>query len=223
MISVVIPTLNAASRLGPCLGALGPAITVGMLREVILSDGGSDDDVAKIADLTGARFVAGPAGRGGQLARGAAAARGEWLLFLHADTVLSPDWPERARVHIEAGAEQAGWYRLAFAAEGVAPRLVAGWANLRSQVFGLPYGDQALLIHRSLYRQVGGHPDIPLMEDVALARALGRRRLAPLGALATTDAARYERDGWLRRGAKNLITLIRYFLGAAPERLAARY
>lgn len=223
MISVIIPTLNAAPRLGPCLGALGPAILDGALTEVILSDGGSDDDVASIADLTGARFLSGRPGRGGQLARGAEAARGEWFLFLHADTVLSPDWPELMRAHMMAGPDKAGWCSLAFAAEGTAPRIVAGWANLRSRLFGLPYGDQALLIHRSLYRQVGGHPDIPLMEDVALARALGRRRLAPLDVVATTDAERYRRDGWVRRGAKNLLTLIRYFLGAAPERLAARY
>ena len=75
MISVVIPTLNAASRLGPCLGALGPAVLDGMLTEVIFTDGGSTDDTAEIADLTGAEFIAGPSGRGGQLARGAAMAR----------------------------------------------------------------------------------------------------------------------------------------------------
>lgn len=223
MISVIIPTLNAAPRLGPCLGALGPAVLDGMLTEVIFSDGGSTDDTAQIADLTGAEFITGPAGRGGQLARGAAAARGEWLLFLHADTVLSPNWPDRVRAHMNAGAERAGWCRLAFDATGGAPRLVAGWANLRSYLFGLPYGDQALLIHRSLYRAVGGYQDMPLMEDVALARALGRRRLVGLDIVATTDAARYQREGWVRRGAKNLTLLCRYFLGASPDRLAERY
>lgn len=223
MISVVIPTLNAAPRLGPCLGALGPAICDGTLSEVIFTDGGSTDDTAEIADLSGARLIVGPPGRGGQLARGAAEARADWLLFLHADTVLSPDWPERMREHMRAGPGKAGWCRLAFDAKGTAPHVVAGWANLRSRAFGLPYGDQALLIHRSLYRSVGGHKTIPLMEDVALARALGRSRLVPLDVTATTDAARYQREGWVRRGAKNLTLLCRYFLGASPEQLAARY
>lgn len=195
----------------------------GTLSEVIFTDGGSTDDTAEIAELTGAQMIVGAPGRGGQLARGAAQARGEWLLFLHADTELSPDWPERMRAHMQAGPDKAGWCRLAFDAPGIAPRIVAGWANLRSRILGLPYGDQALLIHRSLYRRVGGHMDVPLMEDVALARALGRRHLAELDVVATTDAARYQRDGWLRRGAKNLSLLCRYFLGASPERLAARY
>jgi rSAM/selenodomain-associated transferase 2 len=223
MISVVIPTLNAAPRLGPCLGALGPGIMDSTLSEVIFADGGSTDDTAEIADLTGARMIVGAPGRGAQLARGAEAARAEWLLFIHADTALSADWPERMREHMRAGPDKAGWCCLAFDAKGAAPRIVAGWANVRSRVFGLPYGDQALLIHRSLYQSVGGHQTIPLMEDVALARALGRSRLAPLDVTATTDAARYQREGWFRRGAKNLILLCRYFLGASPERLAALY
>ena len=100
---------------------------------------------------------------------------------------------------------------------------MAGWANLRSQVFGLPYGDQALLISRRLYGQLGGYDDIPLMEDVALARRLKRKRLVRLDAVATTSADKYRKQGWLRRGRRNLLTLLRYFLGAKPETLAASY
>ena len=121
-----------------------------------------------------------------------------------------------------SGAGKAGWFRLAFDAPGAPPRIVAAWANARARL-GLPYGDQALLIHRSLYRKVGGYPAIPLMEDVAIARALGRARLAALGAVATTSADRYLRNGWLRQGARNLLTLTRYLLGASPETLARSY
>jgi hypothetical protein len=111
---------------------------------------------------------------------------------------------------------------LRFDAGGVAPRLVAGWANLRTRMFGLPYGDQALLVSRRAYHAAGGYPDIPLMEDVALARALkGRIALLPLAV--TTSAARFQREGWLRRGARNLWLLARYLCGADPARLAARY
>lgn len=223
MISVIIPTLNAAKTIGPTLVSLSPAILDPILTEVIISDGGSDDEIGEIAEATGATFLSGEAGRGAQLAAGAATARGEWFLFLHADTTLSEDWVEAVREHVAEGAGKAGWFRLAFDAEGAAPRFVAGWANLRSRLLALPYGDQGLLIHRSLYRAVGGYPEQPLMEDVAIARALGRRRLAGLDARARTGADRYRRDGWLRRGARNLWTLTRYFCGASPEALAEAY
>jgi hypothetical protein len=223
MISVVIPTLNAESSLGPTLAALVPGLRDGMVREVIFADGGSTDDTAAIAEAVGARFVAAPPGRGPQLAAGAAAARGPWLLFVHADTRLAPDWPEAARRHIADHAGRAGWCDLRFDAEGVAPALVARWANLRARLFALPYGDQALLVSVALYRAAGGHPAIPIMEDVALARALGRRRLRPLGVIAVTSAARYEAEGWLRRGARNLSCLALWFMGAAPERIDRRY
>lgn len=223
MISVIIPTLNAAPTIGRTLVSLSPAILDPILTEVIISDGGSSDDIADIAEATGARMIVGDASRGRQLAAGAEAARGEWLLFLHADTSLSEDWVEAARQHIGAGRGRAGWFRLEFNAPGFAPKFVAGWATLRSRWLALPYGDQGLLIHRSLYHAVGGYPDIPLMEDVALARALGRRRLSKLEAVARTDADRYLRAGWVRRGVRNLLTLTRYFLGASPEILAASY
>lgn len=222
MISVVIPTLNAERSLAPCLAALGEAVLEPLLTEVIFADGGSADDTREIAEATGARFVEAPKGRGPQLRAGAEAARGEWLLFLHADTALSEGWTAAARRHIAAGGAKAGWFRLSFDAPGAAPRLVAAWANLRSRL-GLPYGDQGLLIHRALYRTVGGHPPVPLMEDVALARALGRARLAPLGATAVTSADKYRRNGWMRQGARNLTTLARYGLGASPEALARSY
>jgi len=222
-LSVVIPTLNAAEDLPGCLAALTEGVTAGLLRELVISDGGSADATGDIAQAAGACQVGGPAGRGGQLRRGAAAARGDWLLFLHADTVLSPGWPEAVAAHLRDAPDKAGWFRLAFDARGVAPAWVAGWANLRARALALPYGDQGLLISRALYDTVGGFDDMPLMEDVAIVRRLGRRRLAPLGAVARTGAGRYLREGWGRRGARNLWTLARYFAGADVAGLARRY
>ncbi len=219
-VSVVIPTLDAAERIGPCLVALAEAAADGLIREVIFADGGSSDAIAEIADAVGARLLPCPRGRGPQLAAGAAAARGDWLLFLHADTVLSPGWAAAARRHMDRRPDAAGWFALRFDAPGPAARIVAGWANLRARLFGLPYGDQGLLVPARLYRKVGGHPPIPLMEDVALVRRLPLR---PIEAQALTSADRYRRDGWLRRGARNLSTLILYFAGAAPDKLARRY
>ncbi len=222
-VSVVIPTLQAADRIGPCLGALGEAVMAGVIHEVIVADGGSADAIAEVAEAVGARLVTASRGRGTQLAAGARAARGDWLLFLHADTVVAPGWGAAVLAHIQTRPERAGYFTLRFDAPGPMARFVAGWANLRAALFALPYGDQGLLISRAHYDQTGGYRPIPLMEDVALVRRIGRRRLARLGAAAVTSASRYGADGWLRRGWRNLTTLALYFLGVAPERLARRY
>ena len=216
-ISVVIPTLDAEAELPETLGALAHGLEI--VRELIVSDGGSGDATVRIAEEAGASVISGPPGRGGQLRRGAQAARGDWLLFLHADTHLPPGWAEAALAHMETG--MAGWFRLSFRARGAGARWTAGWANLRSRA-GLPYGDQGLLVPRALYGSVGGFDDVPLMEDVAMARRL-RGRLRPVGATVTTSAARYEARGWIRQGARNLGTLARHLGGASPESLAERY
>lgn len=218
-ISVVIPTLNAGDALAPTLGALTPGLKAGLIRELVISDGGSLDETRAVAQAAGAVWIPGTPGRGGQLRRGAEAAGGDWLLFLHADTHLSADWADAALAHLES--DKAGVFRLAFRAKGLAPWLVAGWANLRTRL-GLPYGDQGLLISRALYDAVGGFPDQPLMEDVAMARAL-KRQITILPATAETSAERYQQDGWLLRGAGNLLTLARYLAGADPQKLARRY
>ena len=220
-LSIVIPTLNAAGSLQGTLPVLTEGLSAGLVRELILSDGGSEDATQRIGEEAGAIFLFGPPSRGRQLQAGADAASGAWLLFLHADTVLSPGWSKTVLDHL-GNADCAGYFRLRFAARGAAPKLVAGWANVRSRVFGLPYGDQGLLVSRALLDSIGGYLDIPLMEDVAMARAL-KGRLTPLPVVATTSADRYLREGWLRRGAGNLITLCRYLTGSDPEVLARSY
>ncbi|MEM6679385.1 MAG: TIGR04283 family arsenosugar biosynthesis glycosyltransferase [Pseudomonadota bacterium] len=226
-LSVVIPTLEAAAVIGPCLAALIPGLERGVIRELVIVDGGSSDEIAAVAEGVGARLIAAPPGRGGQLAAGVAASSGAWVLVLHADTVLSPDWSEAVAAHMARHPQAAGYCALRFDDPGLAAGFVAGWANLRSRLFGLPFGDQGLLMPRSLYDAAGGYPEIPLMEDVALVRAIrrfgGRAALRPLGATALSSAERYRRDGWLRRGARNLWLLARYSLGADPAVLAAAY
>ncbi|MEQ9259391.1 MAG: TIGR04283 family arsenosugar biosynthesis glycosyltransferase [Roseovarius sp.] len=219
-LSVVMPTLDAGPALARSLPALTEGLQAGLIRELVISDGGSTDDTLEIAEMSGAVVLRGAASRGGQLRRGAEAAQGEWLLFLHADTVLPEGWAGAVLAHLATG--NPACFRLRFDARGLAPRLVAGWANLRTRLFHLPYGDQALLISASDYRATGGYDDIPLMEDVAMARKLGRS-LVCLPLRVATSAARYEREGWLRRGAGNLLRLLRYLLGADPARLARRY
>jgi len=221
-LSVVIPTLNAASALPETAAALMPGLTEGLIRDLVVSDGGSSDVTLEVARGLGATVVEGPPGRGGQIARGVEAARADWFLILHADTHLGPGWTDAVWRHIEAGENGAGYFRLAFRAEGTMPKLVAAGANLRSRWFGLPYGDQGLLVPRQLLESVGGVPEVPLMEDVILARRL-RGRIRPLNAAARTSATRYESDGWTRRVAHNLWTLARFRMGVSPERLVREY
>ena len=221
-ISVVIPTLNSADELAACLATLSEGLNAGLIRELIVSDGGSSDATLTLAAKAGADVVHGPKSRGGQMGRGCAAAQGAWLLVLHADTQMCDGWSKAVLDHLKMSPSKAGYFTLQFRASGFFPRMVAGWAMARSRVFGLPYGDQGLLISRALYDQVGGYANIPLMEDVALARKL-RGQLRRLNAVATTSAVKYQRQGWLKRGVLNLLLLVRYLFGADPRDLAREY
>lgn len=222
MISLVIPTLDAATVLGGTLAALAPE-RAGI--ELVVADGGSADGTVAAASKAGARVVQAPKGRGPQLRAGAEAATGEWLLFLHADTRLAPGWRAVAERFIAdpAHAERAAVFRFALDDADPRARRIERLVAWRGRALALPYGDQGLLLARKFYWALGGHPAIPLMEDVALVRRIGRRRLAILDHAAITSAARYRRDGWLRRPARNLGLLSLYFLGVPPRWLARLY
>jgi rSAM/selenodomain-associated transferase 2 len=219
-ISAVIPTLNEASRLPATLAALRGAVD-----EIVVADGGSGDGTAAAAARAGARVVAAPRGRGSQLGAGADVASGDWLLFLHADTVLEPGWLAEAAAYMAAPASEAGAAYFAFALDDPSPaaRRVERAVAWRCRVLGLPYGDQGLLISRALYRRLGGFRAMPLMEDVDLARRIGRRNLVSLAARAVTSAERWRRDGWIARAARNLLCLSLYFLGVPPRFLLRFY
>jgi rSAM/selenodomain-associated transferase 2 len=221
-ISVVIPTLDAADELPGTLAALTGARVI---REIIVSDGGSRDDTVAIAEGAGARVVAGPRGRGTQLIAGVAVATGEWLLFLHADCRLGPGWEEAAGDFIAKPgiSGQAGYFIFALDDPDPAARRLERVVAWRCHVLGLPYGDQGLLIARSLYDSVGGYAPLPLMEDVDLVRRIGPRRLRALDGTATTSAVRYRRDGYLARLLRNLACLALYYLGLPPRLIAKLY
>lgn len=217
MISVVIPTLNAAQSLRATLQSVAAA------DEIVVADGGSSDGTPALAATFGAHVLAAPRGRGAQLAAGAASATGDWLVLLHADTRLATEWPEVMNRHMAEGEGRAGYCRLALDADDPRARRLERLVAWRCRVLGLPYGDQGLLIHRSLLQEIGGIRPLPLMEDVDLVRRIGRHRLTALTVAAITSADKWQRDGWYRRSLRNLFCLGLYLAGLPPRHIARLY
>ena len=238
LVSVVVPTLDEEQALPALLQDLRELAQGRTWRsgddptrppqpdiEVVVADGGSTDRTVAIAEAAGARVVHASRGRGHQLRAGAAAARGGWLLFLHADVRL-PRSHGRVAFPVLEGTDRrvAWWFPLRIDAPGLAYRLIELGTSLRSRLLGLPYGDQGLLIHRALYDATGGYDAVPLMEDVILVRRLHRwGRLRALHLPLAVSARRWQRDGVLRRTLRNWGVLARWMLGASPESLARRY
>jgi rSAM/selenodomain-associated transferase 2 len=223
-IAVVMPTLNAAAGVASALECVS-----GRVMQVIVVDGGSSDATQAIAAAAGASLVETERGRGLQLRAGGEAAlrlaECAWLLFLHADTRLPPYWVEAVQRHMnQPEAEgKAAAFRLSLDDTNPAARRIERLADWRCRRLGLPYGDQGLLIHRELYRNVGGFKAMPLMEDVDFVRRIGRKRLMLLEAEAITSAERYRRDGYWMRPLRNLTLLGLYFLGVSPQHLVRWY
>ena len=219
MICVVIPTLNSEHQLTQLLSGIDSDAS-----RLVVTDGGSTDGTLREAARAGARIALGSAGRGNQLKRGCRwGGECDWLLCLHADSRLPDRWLSLVTHHIERFPDKAGYFDLRFDASGWQARCVEGLVRLRCRALGLPYGDQGLLISRRLYDACGGYPDMHLFEDVALVRALGRRRILPLGGVIVTGAEKYERDGYFRRGWRNLRLLSRYLRGESVETLLKAY
>jgi rSAM/selenodomain-associated transferase 2 len=228
MISVIIPTLNAERTLAHTLAALVPAVVEGIVQEAIVVDGGSSDGTRVIAEAAGTHLIDAPTGRGSQLEAGASHARGDWLLFLHADTVLEPGWAEEAqsfmeRVQTGRRSQAAAFFHFALDDDGLMPRFVEWLVGLRCHLLALPYGDQGLLISRNLYNRLGGFRPLPLMEDVDLVRRLRRGELVMLKSRAVTSGERYRREGYLARSLHNLGCVLLYYLRVPPRVLARLY
>ncbi len=216
-LSIVIPALNAARILPACLERLEGA------SEIIVVDGGSADETRAVVEAYGARLLDAPKGRGVQLRAGGEAARGDWLLFLHADTRLEQGWCEAVRRHVAPAHASAACFRFRLDARAWQARLIEAGVAARVRLFGLAYGDQGLLLSRALYEELGGYRPLPLMEDVDLVHRIGRRRLRLLDAEAITSADRWQRDGWFSRSARNLLCLGLYGAGVSAERISRVY
>lgn len=205
-ISVIIPTLNDQDSLPACLGALMEGLEAGLIRELIVSDGGSSDATGALAQAWGAEVLQGVAPLGAQLCRGCAQAKGAWLLVLHPETVLMPGWTTAVGNHLQIS-DKAGWFRQVSGRKGPTTAISAGWARLRSRC-GLPLGEQGLLIPAPLYARVGGYQAIPAQEDIAMVRAL-RGSLVALDASVQLWSGRSGKTGRQPR-SRNLWTLLRH-------------
>lgn len=221
-LSIVIPALNAAAGLPSCLNAL---VNWQPPAEIIVVDGGSTDETVSLAEHAGARVISGYRGRGAQLAAGADAATGDWLLFLHADTVLEDGWDVACRAFMddEQNVTRATAFCFALDDQSQQARRVERMVHWRCTKLGLPYGDQGLLIHRTLYRELGGFRPLPLMEDVDLVRRIGRHNIHMMKTRAVTSAGRYRRNGWWARPSRNLFCLFLYICGLPPRWIAKLY
>src|SRR5262245_1258871 len=218
-LSVVIPALDEA---GAVAEAVRSAAAEG--AEVIVADGGSSDGTRERAAAAGATIVRSSPGRARQLGVGAGEARGEVVLFLHADTVLPPGWRREVEASLRDPRVAGGCFRFGFDARSPALALVEWGARLRVRLFGLPYGDQAIFVRRCVLERIGGVPQAPLMEDLDLVRALKREgRLAQLPLAIATSARRYRERGALRTWWRNALALCAWRLGLDRERVAAWY
>lgn len=195
-----------------------------MSHEIVVADGGSTDGTPDIAHSLGCTVVRTGPGRGGQLRAGVAATQSEWLLILHADARLDRAALREAEAALERSEVQHACWPLRIDAAGRWLRLVELGATLRWRLAGLAYGDQGLLVRRSLYAAAGGFPDLPIMEDVVLMRRLNRlargtRFRHPIRA----DARRWTREGQVRGTLRNIALLALFLAGVAPARLARWY
>jgi rSAM/selenodomain-associated transferase 2 len=221
LFSIIIPALNEAGGIAAVLDRLQP------LRgeaEVIVVDGGSEDGTARIAAPLADRVIEAPRGRARQMNAGAAVAKGDVLVFLHADTALPDGALEAIRRGLDATGALWGRFDALIAGSETMLAAVAVFMNWRSRLSGIATGDQAIFVTRAAWEAVGGFPDIPLMEDVAISEQLrALSRPACLRERVVTSARRWERDGVLRTILLMWRLRFAYAMGVDPHRLARRY
>lgn len=217
-LTVIVPTLNEAAHLAEALESIPKG------AELIVSDGGSVDETVVIAERHGARVVTGDKGRAAQMNRGAEAASGDVLSFLHADCILGSHAANAIETALDDDVVVGGSFRMTIRDGNRALRWIATTANARARYLKTPYGDQALFARRRDFEAVGGFPEIPFMEDVAFVRALKRRgALVCVDATVSTGARHWQRLGPVWTTLLNWSMVALYLLGVPAERLEPHY
>jgi rSAM/selenodomain-associated transferase 2/rSAM/selenodomain-associated transferase 1 len=219
-ISIIIPTLNEAATIARTVTHLEGAGNL----EVIVVDGGSNDETAELAESRGAKVIQSNPGKAVQMNAGAAAATGDVLVFLHADTLLPEDFSHHIVSALNKNHVVAGAFRLTIDSTGAGIRIIEHMANWRSRFLRLPYGDQALFMKRSLFEKIGGFAEMPIMEDFILVRRLKRKgKIVTLPEAVATSPRRWLHHGIVKTWLINQAIIIAYYLGIPPERLTHWY
>lgn len=221
-LSIIIPCLNEAACIVPALEALAPMRARG--HEVIVVDGGSSDATVELARPLADRLVAAPRGRALQMNAGAGLASGDVFLFLHADTQLPPGADDAVCDALTRSGRHWGRFDVRIEGGEVLLALVSRLMSLRSRATGIATGDQALFVRREAFERIGGYPELPLMEDIALCKRLKiHSRPLCLAEVVVTSGRRWRERGVLRTIALMWWLRLQFFFGAAPSRLARSY
>lgn len=222
-LSIIIPTLNEEQVLGKTLARLEDQKNSGVI-EVIVVDGGSSDTTLALAESTGCRTITSTRGRGRQMNAGAAAARGEVLLFLHADTLLPDNFSRLILDAVRLPSFAAGAFSLAIDSPARSLATIAWFTNLRSRLLQLPYGDQALFVSKRMFDAIGGFPEMAIMEDFVFIRKIKKKgKIIILPERAMTSARRWQKIGIVRTTLINQAIVCGYSLGVPPAILAGWY
>ena len=221
MVTIVVPVLDDTAAVRALLRSLPPDPAV----DFRIVDGGHDQALDALAsDRADVTVIRAAPGRGAQMNTGAGAATRPWLLFLHADSRLPAGWLDAVQQGISDPLVVGGWFRFRLDATAWQARLIETLVALRIAVLGLAYGDQGLFVRRSTFTELGGYREWPLMEDMDFVRRLTRAgRVVQIPLPLVTSARRWQRDGWFRRSARNLVLLALYSVGISPVSLARWY
>jgi rSAM/selenodomain-associated transferase 2 len=219
-ISIIIPVFNEAAKIQETLTRVIDTTNV----EVIVVDGGSRDETVEIAKSLGVKVISANPGRASQMNAGAVVAKGNILLFLHADTLLPTNFDTLICSALQDTKTIAGAFELRIDSQLRGLRFIEKMVNGRSSFFALPYGDQAIFLKAAIFEQVGGFPNLPIMEDFELMRHLKREgRITILPASVITSGRRWQKLGVVKTTLINQLVIGGYFLGVSPDKLVNFY
>ncbi|MEH2156117.1 TIGR04283 family arsenosugar biosynthesis glycosyltransferase [Nostoc sp.] len=219
-ISIIIPAINEAGNIKKAIATTQANLNI----EVIVVDSGSSDDTVAIAQSLNVKVISSSPGRAVQMNAGAVAASGEILLFLHADTRLPTGFDEMIRTALQEPGIVAGAFKLRIDASLLSLRWVEWGVNVRSHFYQMPYGDQAIFLTKEVFQQIGGFPELPIMEDFELMRRLKRiGRIVIIPTPVVTSARRWLQKGVLKTTLLNQLVIIAYLFGVSPERIRSWY